>query len=76
MLLAGIALGAMTGALGGILVFNARGLNRLSMEKAVAHHIGINVQCTKNIAIPGAPVFAPVFLWNLLRRLDQLGMQA
>ncbi|GAB5437138.1 MAG: iron ABC transporter permease [Falsiruegeria mediterranea] len=93
MLLAGIALGAMTGALGGILVFMAddqqlrdltfwgmgslaaatwtkiataapimalaglasvfiaRGLNGLSMGEAVAHHIGINVQRTKNIAI-------------------------
>ncbi|SLN46452.1 Hemin transport system permease protein HmuU [Falsiruegeria litorea R37] len=93
MLLAGIALGAMTGALGGILVyladdqqlrdltfwgmgslaaatwtkiataapimalaavasiFIARGLNGLSMGEAVAHHIGINVQRTKNVAI-------------------------
>lgn len=93
MLLAGIALGAMTGALGGTLVymaddqqlrdltfwgmgslaaatwtkiataapimalaavasvFIARGLNGLSMGEAVAHHIGINVQRTKNIAI-------------------------
>lgn len=93
MLLAGIAFGALTGALGGILVymaddqqlrdltfwgmgslaaatwtkiltaapimlvagitsvFIARGLNGLAMGEAVAHHIGINVQRTKNIAI-------------------------
>ncbi|WP_227268991.1 FecCD family ABC transporter permease [Roseobacter weihaiensis] len=93
MLLAGIALGALTGAISGLLIFHAddlqlreltfwqlgslagsswakvliagpvvllatliattlaRGLNGLALGEASAHHIGINVQRTKNIAI-------------------------
>ncbi|WP_299505692.1 iron ABC transporter permease [uncultured Roseobacter sp.] len=93
MLLAGIALAALTGALSGLLVFHAddmqlreltfwqlgslsgstwakvaiagpvillatliattlaRGLNGLALGESSAHHIGINVQRTKNIAI-------------------------
>ena len=93
MLLAGIALGALAGALSGIMVymandaqlrdltfwgmgslagatwtkvfaaapiivlalavapFLARGLNGLALGEATAHHIGINVQVVKNVAI-------------------------
>lgn len=93
MLLAGIALGALTGAISGLFIFHAddlqlreltfwqlgslagsswakvmiagpvillatliattlaRGLNGLALGEASAHHIGINVQRTKNIAI-------------------------
>ncbi|MCV3274004.1 FecCD family ABC transporter permease [Roseobacter sinensis] len=93
MLLAGIALAALTGALSGLLIFHAddmqlreltfwqlgslagsawpkvliagpvillatllattlaRGLNGLALGEAAAHHIGIDVQRTKNIAI-------------------------